>query len=246
VAGGTLGLLLQADTAFIFTFAGGTASFVLSYVTVPQRVSVGVSSTIIGASLWGGLEGMATTLLFSDHPDLVAPITLASSALFAAGGALTAERLRLSDGDAALINSGALWGAVTGVLTWKAFTSETEPLDGLGPPLALGGVNVGLLAGVSLARRFELGRSHVALIDLSAVTGMLVGLGTALVVPDEAQRGRESNFMLGGLMVGLVVGTILTRNFDETGDLPRLAGRWHPLLGRTDQGETTLGVAGSF
>jgi hypothetical protein len=246
IGGGTIGLLVQTDTAFIFTFAGGTASFILGYVSIPRRVSVGTSSTVVGASLWGGLEGLGTSLLLTSDENLVAPITMASSALFGAGGAFVADRLRLSAGDAALVNSGALWGTVTGILTWQSFTEETDPIEGLGPPLVLAGVNVGLLAGITLAQRYEITRTHAALIDLSGTTGTLVGLGVALLLPDEQQQGRNVHFMLGGMAAGLVLGTILTRNYDETGELTPITAGVRPLIGRSEAGSPTVGVAGEF
>ena len=59
----------------------------------------------------------------------------------ASPGALTASRWRYDAGDAALLNSGALWGTVGGFLFSVVFESKHR----VSQALVLGGLNLGVV-----------------------------------------------------------------------------------------------------
>jgi hypothetical protein len=174
--------------------------------------------------------------------EAVASAALASGIAGLAFGAVTADVFDFDAGDAALMNSGALWGTVAGALFWVVFDSDPR----LDEPLLLGGLNLGLAAGFTLAKRSEVSRGHVALIDLSGLAGMIAGVALIGVVDQEDDTERQPHFALGGMAVGLITGAYLTRNMDE----PKATRTLKPSLQQTKDAAGasafTLGFEGTF
>jgi hypothetical protein len=167
---------------------------------------------------------------------------MAAGAIF---GAATATRFHLDAGDAALLNSGALWGGIGGGLFSAIFEFQPRVSEGL----VLGGLNLGLVTGALLGRRVEVSRGHVALIDLAGFAGM--GIAVAVQSAIDSARGvanpnaeRTSHFALGGMAVGLTAGAFMTRKMDA----PK--SRVSPAMttARDAAGHATpvLGIGGEF
>jgi hypothetical protein len=230
-----------------------------AYLAVPDNIPVGTSSYIIGASVIGAVEGallgsylscdtvtMPDGTLARENPCDSAPVTAASLA-GAVGGlalsSLTAGRFRLDAGDAGLINSGALWGGMSGGLFWLIFDNDPR----IGEPLIIGGMNLGILTSVLLAQRIELSRAHMALIDVSGFLGLLVG-GAAADVADRNQRidERIPHFALLGMTVGLIAGTYLTRHMDEPSTLKVVSPSMGAARDATGKNTPTMGVSWQF
>ena len=245
-AGGTVGALFDQEPAvsFLVGVGGLGIGFGGAYLGVPDDIPVGTSSYLIGSTLIGAGEGAAIASLFvcnekpvtdseGEHLRLdcdegAKAINGAALAGAAAGGgfaALTASRFDLSAGDAALINSGALWGTASGVLFWASFDREAKVFG----PMILAGLNLGAVVGATLAARSEPSRGRMSLIDLSGLAGTVGGfaLGQAFDSPDE----RLAHFALVGMATGLITGTWLTRNTDE----PKTALR--PAVATTPSGD---------
>ena len=117
------------------------------------------------------------------------------------------------DGDVALINSGTTWGLAAGTLLWSTFDEEPEARD----PLLLAGLNLGLVASGIIAAQVEISRARSALIDLSGLGGLLVGVAAArLAESAEAGIDRADHFALVGMSAGLIAGSFLTRGIGES------------------------------
>lgn len=251
-AGGALGLGVGLGSA---------------YLGVPHDIEVGRSSYIIGSTLIGMLEGALIANLLAQHLSLceddmmgsgndtsalgecegqfVAGAGLSGSVAGALFATLTASRFDLDTGDAAIINSGALWGSVAGGLLWGVFGQDPDA----GAVLGLTGLNLGLLASALVAERADYSRSHVALVDLGGLGGLLLGGMTGLSLASEqgARDDRTPHFALVGMAAGLVLSGYLTRDMDDPARaLPGLG----PKLGRTldasGRATTTIGIGGSF
>lgn len=229
-------------------FLGGVGLGVVGgYLGIPDDIEVGESSYIITAGLIGAVQAGLVTSVFTagdtDGEDTIGVITAGGLAVGAAFGAATASRFDLDAGDAALINTGALWGGITGGLFAVVFESRER----ISQMLVLGGLNLGIITTALLGRQVEVSRRHVAIIDLAGLAGMGMALAVqaavddARDVPDEqVDPARGAHFALAGMGVGLAFGAYATRNMDGA-----KLGRVAPVIGAT-KGGATLGLGGSF
>jgi hypothetical protein len=145
-------------------------------------------------------------------------------------------------GRVAVIQSGAALGALAGLALVPALSLD----DDKRPITVLGGLNLGLAAGLALAYlpdQQEYGPTwpHVMLVDIAAVTGAVAGalfntVGVCLAHakddnptqmdacsfrnkdPDVNRRTAQLALVGGG--VGLVAGWLLTRNYDKGHSAP--------------------------
>lgn len=258
--GGTLGAIFSEDTILgtVGGFVGLGLGFGSAYIGVPRDIPVGHSSYMVGSSLIGLSQGLLISSFLScssvDSGDgdfqregcdsgVITGTTLAGGAAGLLLSALTAERLNLDAGDAAIINSSALWGSISGALLWLVFDNDVR----LDEPLIFGGLNAGLLTGALLSTRYEVSRGHIALIDLSGLLGVLVGASFVdFADQDEGLSERVPHFSLLGMSVGLLTGAYLTRHMDE----PSSLGSLRPSLGSArdadGQNSLTFGFQGQF
>jgi hypothetical protein len=198
---------------------GGGLGALGTYLAVPESLSLGMSSYVITATMAGAIFGGALGVGIEGGD---AGLTLGAGAGLAVGGGLgglTARRLRPSVGDAAILNSGVVWGSVTGALFSVVFDGSRR-LDGA---MVLGGLGTGALAGALLGRSYEASRRHVMLVDLAGLGGAVAASALQSVLVDGSATTDESraHYALAGLGVGLLAGALLTRNVDD----PRLAPR---------------------
>lgn len=202
--------------------AGGVAvGFAGSFFGTPDDITVGQSSYIITTSLVAAGEGALVAQLFTcETPDgatddecaddVIGGAAVAAGVAGVVGGALTTRMLDLSAGDAAVLNSGALWGAATGALFYAAFDASPKARG----PLLLAGLNLGVIAGATIAARAEISRGRAALIDLSGLGGVIAGVALAQAA-QTTDTERVDHFALGGMAVGLIAGTWFTRFVDD-------------------------------
>jgi hypothetical protein len=254
--GGAFTTVFGEDTLFagLGGLAGVGIGFAGAYFGAPQDISVGSSSYLIGTTLIGAAQGLTVATLFAcDEADdggeqcrgnVVAGASLAAGIGGLLFGTVTTGRFDLDAGDAALINSGALWGSVAGGLLYAAFDFDRRVRG----PLLLAGLNLGLVAGGGLAARSEVSRGHVALVDLSGLAGMIAGVALVDVVEPGTRSERLPHFALAGMAVGLITGTYLTRNMDEPSAQPLrtitpTAGAATDAAGNTSY---SVGLGGSF
>jgi hypothetical protein len=237
-----------------------------AYLGIPHDVAVGDSSYIIGVTLVSTVEAALIASLavqnFSpcpgendsegdryDFTECDSRIVAGAGALGSLAGALvatlTAPRLDIDANDMAMINSGALWGAMTGGLLWAVFDQDQRAGDVLG----LTSLNLGILAGITLARRTNYSRSHMGLIDLGGFGGLLMGglLGSVLSARPEDPDDRRPQFALVGMAAGLVTSSYLTRDMDDPARaMPMLGWQLGQAVDASGRATATLSVGGAF
>jgi hypothetical protein len=263
IAGGALGSValgvLEGDSearAGLGFLGGVGVGFVGGYYGIPHDIDTGTSSFILTSSVVGAAEaGLVASIVEDEGFETVGPVAIAGMAGGATFAMLTADRFDLDPGDAALLNSGALWGSVTGGLFAAIFEFEPDVSQGL----VLGGLNLGLVSGVLLGGQVEYSRRHVALIDLAGLAGMGIAVAVQSVIDSSVDSGdpsdptaaddttgeRTAHFALAGMAGGLAIGAWLTRKVD----VPKVKAVT-PMLktGKDATGaETTVfGLGGSF
>jgi hypothetical protein len=230
--------------------AGGVGGVIGGYFIIPSDVPLGTSSMTITSSLIGGVVGAATGLLVSDKDTVVAPLGGAGLIAGAAIGYYVSDRAHTSPGDAALINTGALWGTAAGGLFAASFHTKHTVTGGL----ILSGIGMGTIGGVLFTHNFSISRTHAALIDLAGFVGVIGGLAVeSLVYPtgttgmpgsklDEQAQEHLANFALGGMAIGLIAGGILTRDIDA----PKISPAFTTAPAANGKSAAIYGISGSF
>lgn len=186
-------------------------------------IDLGSSNYIITTSLIGAIEGTGVGLLATDDADAGWIGALVGTGAGAGFAIATAERFKYSVGDAALLNSGAGWGLVSGLWFTQVFHADTR----VGAAMVLGGTNLGVVGGVLLGRQLEYSRRHVVFIDLAGLAGIATGLAVHSAYVGNAEdvmverSEQQAHFALAGMALGLGAGAFLTRNLDAP-KLPRL------------------------
>jgi hypothetical protein len=256
IAGGFLGAASSNDGLVLGGLAaGGAAGFLGTYFGTSRDIPLGTSSLTITSSLVGGAVMGASSLVFTDDTQKVFPAIGGGLIVGAGIGYYAGTKLRIRPGDAAVINSGALWGSVTGALFVGSFDADQK----VGAGMVLSGLGMGTLGGALLTRYFSVSRGRAALIDVGGTVGIFVGIAIENVVSqancdasdptctmDQSQVARErtANYSLGGLAAGLILAGILTRNMDA----PKLS--VSPVISKTSTGAgsstTTFGFGGAF
>jgi hypothetical protein len=256
IAGGVAGagLLSNLDsrnqvTYSAYGFAGGTiAGLAGTYWSLPN-VPLGTSDLAITSSLIMGVAGGGTAAIFTSNLSGAAPFAGGGLVLGGLAGYYVGDRMHIRPGEAAVINSGALWGTVAGTLFVGAF----NPTQHVGSGIVLSGLGMGTTAGVLLSRFFTVSRAHAALIDVGGVIGIIVGVAAENLVyqtngptttSQSAQTEHVSNFALGGLAIGLVTAAILTRNNDnaQVGISPTVGA----ATASDGKSTATYGIGGNF
>jgi len=255
IAGGAAAgaMLSQVDSHNQLTYSGigfvggAVAGLAGSYWGLPN-VPLGTSDLAITSSLIGGVMLAGFGYLATDNIGVNAPLAGGGLVLGGAAGYIIGDRLHVRPGEAAVVNSGALWGTVAGTLLVGSFSPGTRT----GAGMVLTGLGMGTTAGILLSNYFTVSRAHAALIDVSGIIGMIVGVAAEnliysssnATIPQTAQTEHTSNFALGGLAVGLITGAVLTRTMDnaQSGVGPALG------TAKSSDGKstTTFGIGGSF
>lgn len=223
VAGGTLsGAQGNSFYDFIGVVGGSAAGAAAAYFGAGD-VPLGTSSLTITSSVAGGVAGFAVASIFTDNGNAIAPSLGGGLALGAFAGYYAGQHFHVTPGDAALVNSGALWGSVAGGLFVVSFDTDSTHRS-IDSGIVLSGLGIGVIGGALLAHNYRVSRGHAALIDASGVLGIVLGLATNSIVSRASNSSstggsdeRTANFALGGLAVGLIAGGVLTRHMDEPG-----------------------------
>jgi hypothetical protein len=254
IAGGAAGALIASEQSSpVITVAGGAAGLAGGLLGVywgtPRDLGLGTSSLTATSSLIGGASGAGLAAVITNNllgrDQVSAPLVGGGLIVGAAVGYYIGDQTHPSPGDAAVINSGALWGTVAGGL----FAITFDPGSRVSGGLVLTGLAMGTTGGTLLQRYFTVSRGHAALIDAAGVVGIVLGLAAESLVQrardDKSQSdARTANYALGGMATGLIVGGIVTRNMDLPKP-PPIA----PALGRTTAGGVTttmLGIQGTW
>jgi hypothetical protein len=198
---------------------GGAAGLVGSYFQLPRDLSLGTSNLTITTGVAAAIGGGYLAAVFTGRQEIIQPVAGATAIVGAGLGYYAGQKLNVRVGDAALFNSSVLWGTAAGGL----FALSFDPPRSVGAGLVLSGMGLGGISGVLLTRYFTIERTHALLIDIGGLVGMAGGLAIeSLAYPQkttsqsEAGRNTEhlANFALGGMVVGLLGASVLTRNLD--------------------------------
>jgi hypothetical protein len=233
---------LYTDTGLGLTLLGSAAGTTLgllgAFLPTRDGIKVGHSSLIIGGGAWGTAIGAALALGLKLDEQYVLPLSLLGGGLGVTTGILVSRWDDTSAGDAAIVNSGGLWGMATGACLAQAIFDE--PKGEQFGWFILGGTALGVAAGTLVAWKLELSRGHVALVDVGGLAGTGLGfaLGYVIGATSEKNNGIQSGsrYALGGMALGLLTASILARNYK--GDLPPV----EALLRRPDGRRWAMGL----
>jgi hypothetical protein len=249
VAGTTavLARLERPDTAASGTLVaagglvGGIVGVVFATAYVPDYIRDNVALFRIGVMSIGAVEGATIGLVAARRLSFTAGWTGGVVGLGA--GALASvwlDHRAPNYGRVTVIESGAVMGALAGALMATALKPAQAPADYRGryePLWVLGGLNVGLGAGLALAylpdqRGYGPRWKTVALVDLATAAGAFAGAVATTVNNCLADQGggkgdcrfasdqRTARFTLAGGVLGLAAGWFLTRNLDRDNVAP--------------------------
>jgi hypothetical protein len=201
------------------SLAGIGLGFVGSFLATPNGIKVGHSSLIIGGSAWGMSVGASLGLGLKIPSQYDYALALLGSGIGVTTAVLVARWRDTSPGDAAIFNSGGLWGTVTGALLAQSIFDHPT-LSELGW-FCLGGTVLGGISGALAGWKVEISRGHMGLIDLGGVTGGGLGFALGYIIggttPGAIGVQDGSRYALGGMALGLLAAAILSRNYK--GDL---------------------------
>jgi len=260
VAGGFVGgSLAGAQSNTVYTslagLGGAAGGFAGAYFGAPDNLSLGTSSLTITSSAIGAAVGVGVSALFTNDGNTAAPVVGAGVVAGGALGYYMGERWHVTPGDAAVINSGALWGTVSGALLALSFVAGnanegTHLSDNdrrISAGIVMTGLAMGTTGGVLLQRYVTVSRAHAALIDTGGIVGGVAALAGLQIynriAGSETSDERTSNVALAGVAAGLIVGGVLTRKMDEQINLTPTVGNASTAGGGST---TTLGVGGRF
>jgi hypothetical protein len=200
--------------------AGIGSAFLGSFLTTRDGIKVGMSSMMIGNALWGTSLATGLSLGLSVPTQYVYALAIAGSGIGMGAGYVIARKYDTKPGDAAILNTASLFGTGAGVLLAQAiFRNPSAQTFGW---FMLGGTSVGLFTGGLLAWKLDLSRGRVAFIDVGGLAG--TGLGFALGYVIGVNSGGEdsiqvaSRYAIGGMVLGLLAGALITRRYK--GDSP--------------------------
>jgi hypothetical protein len=244
-----------SDGAVIAGAVGAAGGVGLSYwLTRRWPPTRGESTAIASGASWGGaiagLLGDATTGTDTEANQAWKYVA-AGGLVGLGGGVLVARMASPSEGDVAVTNSLAAYGAALGL----GIAAGMDPPESEAYSLnALFGATAGIAAGVLLSPRLEVSRRRTLFLDIGAAAGAAASWG--LLYPlmsddtthnDEQVAGWVSTVTLSG---GVVLAWYLTRDMDERAEpLAERSSRRRrglpaaPALARRDsEGEWKLGV----
>lgn len=196
------------------TLVGLAIGGVGGYLLIPDDIRQSTASLLLTGTAAGIIGGLELGLGITDDGSVVASTTVAGSVVGATAAVLAVRGRDITDGQAAIVNSGLLWGTVSGLLFTQLFAAG----DRADVAITSAGTAVGLTTGVVLARRYQISRKRAVYIDLAGAAGLVTGLAL--------QNGAQSNdigndnaesrshFTLAGMAIGLGLGVYLTRNLD--------------------------------
>lgn len=184
------------------------------YLLIPSDIRQSTASLLLTGTAAGIVGGLELGLGLSDDDTVVASTTVAGSVVGATAAVLAVRGRDITDGQAAIVNSGLLWGTISGLLFTQLFAAG----DRADVAITSAGTAVGLATGVVLARRYEISRKRSVYIDLAGAAGLVTGLALQNGAQSNDLGGNSSesrsHFTLAGMAIGLGLGVYLTRNLD--------------------------------
>ncbi len=246
-----IGIAALADVSdpkayLALTIAGlGTGIGVGILSTRGRSMPSGRAAAIDSATIWASVNAATISGIVGTSFDTGFGATLATGALaLGTSWGLTGRRSP-SVGDVTIVNSAGYWGLVATTLGLVTFA--TEDLTGKQVSWTiLGGLDAGLVAGVLLARRSDISRGRMLIIDAGGLLGALVGVAIPVFAGSDNSRF-YGGATLGGIAAGLAATTYFTRHWDDDTKTSSAAGLdIGPALLPLSDGRLAAGFAGRF
>jgi hypothetical protein len=237
--GAALGIALpvaaNAESAEAFgvgLLLGAPAGFLASRAYARSRsLSEGQASAIISGALWGAWQAFGWREVsgigdqdecFRPDPsfplecstidpaaDVMAQTVIAGSLIGLGVGSVLSKK-NISQGTAATVNFGALWGTWFGTAL-AILVGQDDSEHGVLTAALLGG-NGGLLTAAINSRKWQLSESRARLISITGVGGLLAGFGVLLIVQPTEFDNMAVIVPLSGSIAGLALGVNWTRH----------------------------------
>jgi hypothetical protein len=215
-------------------------------ITADHPLTNGQAWSIVTGLEYGSFNGAMWAGALDLSTRSVVGTTFATGLAAGAAGLVVATRRSPTQGDVEVVRSGLLWGTVGGMLgiaTFEPTVSQKSFWRG-----AAVSMDFGFLAGLALASSFEVSRTRDLIIDAGTLGGGVAGLGvTVLALGTNSGSGRA---IAGGALVGMVAGmvltTVLTRDLDDPDDPDGPDAPVAALLGRDARGRWRWGTPGAM
>jgi hypothetical protein len=192
---------------------GGTAGLALSLGLTTDGITPGHTLSINSGSGWGAWNGIALSVILEPQSEQV-PLLIGLSQLAGTGvGALFHHFLQPTSGDVSLANSGGIWSGLLTLFTIAGLQPNVD--ESVVFSALLGASNLGLAGGAILSKFYPMSRGRTFIIDSGGLLGMLLGMGTAVIVTDDADEPLFFFAAAGGSAAGLALATFLSRDWDE-------------------------------
>ncbi len=226
---------------------GAGIGLVGSLVATSDRgITPGHATALNSGAVWGGWLSFAGGYMVGDldSQDTTGLMMLGQLAGVGVGHAL-AMNLRPTAGDVRLINSAGAWSAFYYLIFTEALLelNQERRTAGLG---LIGATTLGAVGAGALASQYPMSRGRVGLISSAGILGGLAGLATPILILGDDASGRQvATGASIGAAAGMVVGTILTEDFDDPEEYPRadMTFSIHPSV---DGQGIQAGLSGSF
>ena len=202
------------------TGMGGAGLYALGgFFLTPRGIRQANASLLLAGTTWGAMEGLGLAWLTEpDNARLATGLTLGASVAGLGTTLLLVRPLEPTPGQAALLQSGGLWGTALGIGLGYAIRGNRRDLD----LTLLIGLNIGLITSGVLINHTAPSRGRMFIIDLGGLAGSASGFAIAFATfgqdPTKSDSGTAQlarGALVGGA-VGLTLAAILTRRFDTT------------------------------
>jgi hypothetical protein len=211
------------DIVFLLPALSAGAGLATGLLLTRDGITPGHASAITSGALWGVWIASSTAAITESDDEKAFGALFLTGQL--AGVALGELAWRLTGADAGQIataNSVGLWAGLMTGWSFGAFgddDADVRPVVGTALAVSL----VGLAGGAFLASRYPMSRGRVLTIDALGVVGGLLGVGTAFLAGgDDTSDRTVFRAVLPGVIVGLAVGTFVTRNWDLPARAPAI------------------------
>lgn len=199
---------------------GGIAGLGTSLIyTRYNSVSKGDNSLILAGGFYGAGNGLMLMKMLAFDNQLAFGISALGETIGLSLSILAANYSEISGGDGAILHSSALWGLFVGGVIATLIDYDSEILY---YGLLLAGLDVGILSGFLTSLGVEVSTGRVIISNLCGILGILLGasLGLPLVIDDPSSGyiRTYAGIMLGSAALGIGLGIIFTRNWDNSNE----------------------------
>ena len=183
-------------------------------LTRNMKLRDGQASLITFGGAWGIWQAVGTAIVADAEWKGIVGASMAGGVIgLGVSGVLVRNRY-ITPSSATMIRFGGIWG------TWfaicGAMSANVEDSDDILIYSMIGG-DVGLITTALLSPKLKMSNARARLINISGIVGTLYGLGTNVLFEIDSKRDFWNILGVGGVL-GLVIGSYFTRNYDDESD----------------------------